>query len=434
MYETFYNLKGKPFNLTPDTRFLFRSPGHNRVLSFLRYGILKREGFIVVTGQPGTGKSTLIRALLDEISEKKDLLVAQLEMTQADSNELLAMVAEAFGTNHEGLSKTSILRHWSRFLISEIQRSKQPILIVDEVQNLSIEALETLRLLINYQVGNVPLLQGFLVGQDIFARTLAESETLEPMRQRIITSCHLAPLSSDETKKYIMHRLHVVGWNNDPILTPEALMAIYKNTKGVPRLVNTFCDRVLLLGYIKETHEISEKLIDEVAGEIDNQSYSLNQSNRAMQSTQGIGNAPSPPSQFKHSFSQSDIVILSNQLSEIEVRLEAVEKSMSLQGTSIKASAVPMQEEERITAQLQAEKLPVIVDLSDESDRMSSTRSDIMPLEQVKQLRAQLNKALADKERLEKEMAEQKARAKQIQEGLENDIEYLLTRIIPQTE
>lgn len=392
MYEDFYSLKGNPFNLTPDTRILFRSPGHNRVLSFLRYGILKREGFVVVTGKPGTGKSTLIRVLLDEILEKEDLKIAHLEMTQADSNELLSMIAEAFEINHEGLSKASILRNLSRFLTNEIQRGKQPILIVDEAQNLCADALETLRLLINYQTGNVPLLQGFLIGQDSFARTLAESETMESTRQRIITSCHLAPLSPSETKEYITYRLHMTGWSNDPVFTPQALSAVYGHTGGVPRLVNTLCDRALLLGFINETHEISEKLIGEVIRELGSQSFSTDTNSQDIQAKHWAHSKQIPSSQPSNAAPHSDVETLKKRLSEIELHLESVDNSVSSQDASSEDHATQLRRE-------------------------------------VVQLQAQLTKALTDKERLQEELDEQKDRAEQVQKALENDIKYLLTRI-----
>lgn len=269
MYEEFFNLKEKPFNLTPDTRFFFPSTGHDRVLAYLRYGIREGEGFIVVTGDIGAGKTTLIHMLLDEIEQKKrkDLIIAHLDNTQPGGNELLAMVADAFGLQFERLSKAALLSRLRNFLNEQMRNGKRAILILDEVQHLSHEGLDELRMLTNFLNNQKPMVQGFLVGQIEF-RAKIQSERLESLKQRIIASCHLGPLEFEETKKYIEHRLSVAGWDNDPSISPESFTKIHNYTSGIPRRINTMCDRIFLVAYIEELHEITPELVDAVIEEL----------------------------------------------------------------------------------------------------------------------------------------------------------------------
>jgi len=267
MYETFYNLKAKPFHLSPDPRFFFGSSGHKRVLAYLRYGINQGEGFIVVTGEVGTGKTTLLRTLLSELPSEKNIIAAQLVTTQLESDELLKMVAASFGLAYEGRSKSALLEELERFFMANAREGRRVLLIVDEAQNLPIHSLEELRMLSNYQVGSRSLFQSFLVGQVEFRNTL-RSPNLEQLRQRVIASYHLGPMDLKETRAYVEHRLSLVGWEKDPGFTPEAYTAIYDFTNGVPRRINTLCDRVLLVGYLDEFHEITSETVAKVVEEL----------------------------------------------------------------------------------------------------------------------------------------------------------------------
>jgi general secretion pathway protein A len=267
MYQTFYNLKAKPFHLSPDPRFFFGSSGHKRVLAYLRYGINQGEGFIVVTGEVGTGKTTLLRTLLSELPSEKNIVAAQLVTTQLESDELLKMVAASFGLAYEGRSKAALLEELERFFMASAREGRRVLLIVDEAQNLPTHSLEELRMLSNYQVGSKSLFQSFLVGQVEFRDTL-RSPNLEQLRQRVIASYHLGPMDLNETRAYVEHRLGLVGWEEDPSFTAEAYAAIYDYTKGVPRRINTLCDRVLLVGYLDELHEITAETVANVFEEL----------------------------------------------------------------------------------------------------------------------------------------------------------------------
>lgn len=267
MYKEFYKLTGMPFQLTPDPTFFYASPGHKRVLSYLQYGVHQGDGFIVVTGDVGTGKTTLIRTLLSELEKEKSILAAQLVTTHLDTEDLLKMVSSAFNLEHEGLSKPSLLRNLEKFLKEQAANGKRVLLIVDESQNLPIKSLEELRMLSNFQDDSGALFQSFLVGQEEFRQVL-KIDFLEQLRQRVVASYHLGPLNEDETDTYIKHRLATVGWKGDPAFTDESIAAIYAFTTGVPRRINTLCDRILLLASLQEDHTIDKKTVDLVTKEL----------------------------------------------------------------------------------------------------------------------------------------------------------------------
>lgn len=286
MYESFYKLNAKPFQLNPDPRFFFGSSGHKRVLAYLRYGITQGEGFVVVTGEVGAGKTTLIRTLLQELSQDRKLVIGQLVTTQLDPDQLLSMIAGAFGVEHDGVSKAALIRRIEAFLIRQAHSGKRVLLIVDEAQNIPLKSLEEMRMLSNLQVGTRSLLQSVLLGQAEF-RDLLRSTDSEQLRQRIIASHHLGPLNLEETKGYIEHRLAHVGWDNDPTFTDEAYAGIYDFTGGLPRRINTLCDRVLLYGYLEELHEIDADIVRRVTEELDQEFPYIEPSEAAAQVSSG---------------------------------------------------------------------------------------------------------------------------------------------------
>lgn len=270
MYESFYGLQGRPFQLSPDPGFFFGSRNHRRAMSYLRYGLTQGEGFIVITGDVGTGKTTLVKTLFSDLS-KENIVAAQLVTTQLEAEDLLKMAAASYGLAYEGLSKTTLLRNLEAFFIARAREGKRVLLVVDEAQNLPPASLEELRMLSNFQLAGRALLQSFLLGQNEF-RKILQGEGIEQLRQRIIASYHLNPLDKDETKSYIYHRLQRVGWRDDPQFDDASFELIYQHTAGVPRKINTLCDRLLLFGYLEERHvidvEVVQAVIDELNSEV----------------------------------------------------------------------------------------------------------------------------------------------------------------------
>lgn len=267
MYDDYYKLSGKPFQLTPDHKFFFNSKGHNRAMAYLRYGLEQGEGFIVITGGIGTGKTTLVRNLFEEISDT-NVMAAQLVTTQVDPDDMLRMVCASFGLAHEGLNKATLLHNLEAIARARHAEGKQILLVVDEAQNLPARSVEELRMLSNFQIHNKALVQTFLLGQEEFKRTL-QSPGMEQFRQRIIASYHLEPLSVEETEKYIKHRLQLVGWDDDPQFQPGVFSLIYEFTGGVPRRINAMCDRMLLFGCLEELHSIDKDVVMSVTEELE---------------------------------------------------------------------------------------------------------------------------------------------------------------------
>lgn len=266
MYESFFKFKGKPFQLNPDPSFFYGSRGHKRAMAYLEYGLHQSEGFIVITGEIGAGKTTIVRSLLEHLDPAK-VVAANLVSTQIDASDMLRMVAAAFGVPSRTLDKAGLLLALETFLVSVAASGKRALLIVDEAQNLTPAAVEELRMLSNFQLEDHALLQSFLVGQPEF-RDIMQSGEMQQLRQRVIASYHLGPLDSQETRGYIEHRLGHVGWNNDPAFEPGAYTAIYGYTGGIPRKINTLCDRLLLGAYLSERHTIGEADVREVIEEL----------------------------------------------------------------------------------------------------------------------------------------------------------------------
>lgn len=266
MYEDYYKFTAKPFRLTPDPRFLFKSNGHSRALAYLRYGLHCGEGFIVVTGEVGTGKTTLMRSLMETI-KSEPITAAQITTTQIDSHDLLRLIASAFKLPSGGnLPKAELLRGIEEFLLARARSKQRVLLVIDEAQNLPIESLEELRMLSNIQVGDQAILQSFLLGQSEFRDTLL-SDSLEQFRQRVLASYHLGAMSLEETRSYIGHRLGLVGWDGAPRIEDETYSRIHEFTGGIPRRINTLCDRLFLYGSLEELQVFGLAVIDAVIKE-----------------------------------------------------------------------------------------------------------------------------------------------------------------------
>lgn len=266
MYETYFKLRSKPFQLNPDPAFFFGSRGHRRAMAYLEYGLHQSEGFIVITGEIGAGKTTIVRSLLEHLDPEK-VVAANLVSTQIDASDILRMVATSFGLPSRAIDKAGLLLALETFLVQTAASGKRALLIVDEAQNLTPAAVEELRMLSNFQLEDHALLQSFLVGQPEF-RDIMQSAEMQQLRQRVIASYHLGPLDSEETRSYIEHRLHHVGWADDPLFDPAAFGVIYGYTGGIPRRINTLCDRLLLGAFLVERHTIGEQDVREVIDEL----------------------------------------------------------------------------------------------------------------------------------------------------------------------
>ena len=266
MYEQFYGLSAKPFQLRPDPNFFFGSKGHKRAASYLEYGLSQEEGFIVITGEIGAGKTTLLRNLFDNLQSSR-IVAAQIVNTHLNPDDTLRMVAGAFGLPYEDASKATLLTRIEQFLRECDRQGKRALLVVDEAQNLTPQSVEELRMLSNFQTADKSLLQTFLLGQPEFRKTLLGGD-MKQLQQRVIATYHLGPMDARETRSYIEHRLHTVGWRGDPSFSEEALAAIYEFTGGIPRKINTLCDRLLLMGYLEEIHAFGKSEVDEITRDI----------------------------------------------------------------------------------------------------------------------------------------------------------------------
>src|SRR5215469_15853119 len=266
MYAQFYGLAIPPFQLTPDARFFFESTVHRQAMAYLVYWLHHAEGFIIITGEVGAGKTILVDNLLSTI-DKSSFVVAKIVTTQLAGDDLLHLVAGGFGIAKEGLAKGSLLQRISDFVLAQHRNGRRVLLIVDEAQNLSFEALEELRMLSNIIVDRTMALQSFLLGQSQF-RTVLGSPRLEQLRQRVTAAYHLGPLSADETRAYIEHRLRRAEWKDDPHITEDAFPLIYHHTQGVPRRINTLCSRLLLYGFLEQIHTLTGSAVDKVANDL----------------------------------------------------------------------------------------------------------------------------------------------------------------------
>ena len=254
MYESFYKLRKPPFRLTPDPHFFFGSRTHRRGLAYLRYAVQQGEGFVVITGGPGTGKTELMLNLLKDLSHPR-IIFAKIVSTNLDADDLLELVAAYFDIPSEGLSKGALLKKLEDFFIVRARQGKQVLLLIDEAHNLSTASLIELSMLSNFQLGEEALLRCFLLGQDLLEQRLEEPSLIH-LKQRVIASTHLEPMDESETREYINHRLTQAGWEGDPQFHDNAYPLIHKFTGGVPRQINSFCNRLLLQGFIDEKHDI----------------------------------------------------------------------------------------------------------------------------------------------------------------------------------
>lgn len=264
MYDTHYGLTGRPFQLTPDARFWYETATHRKAMSYLGYGLAQGEGFIVITGDIGAGKTTLVGHLLETIDPRR-LHAVTIVSTAIDARDLLRTIATQLNVDPDGLEKAQLLTAIERGLHGVARTGRRTLLIVDEAQGLPVDALEELRMLSNFQAGGHALLQIVLLGQPEFRERLHGSERLEQLRQRIITIHHLDPMEEHEVADYIAHRLSIVGWQGRPDFANDAFAALYRVSGGVPRRLNLLAGRVMLQAAVLDLTLIDAGVVETVA-------------------------------------------------------------------------------------------------------------------------------------------------------------------------
>ncbi|HEV2220876.1 MAG TPA: XrtA/PEP-CTERM system-associated ATPase [Casimicrobiaceae bacterium] len=350
MYEDFYGLAGKPFQLNPDPAFFYGSRGHKRAFAYLQYGLYQSEGFIVITGEIGAGKTTIVRNLFEHLDRDR-LVAAQLVSTQLDADDMLRAVAVAFGLSIKSMDKASLLASLEAFLCQVAIDRKRALLVVDEAQNLTPRAIEELRMLSNFQLGDQALLQSFLIGQPEL-RGMMQGPQMQQLRQRVIASYHLGPMDRAETQAYVEHRLAHVGWKGDPRFAPAAFDLIHLASGGIPRRINTLCNRLLLAGFLGEKHAFDvadvQAIVREIRDELGPEASLVTVPAASEPSTTGVageapegaagsattGAAKAPPVAVTGTAREGadpevgDPQTVTAHLREIEARLDRLEKSI----------------------------------------------------------------------------------------------------------
>ena len=322
MYSDFYGFTDRPFQLTPDARFYFNSRTHKKAMAYLGYGLAQGEGFIVITGDVGAGKSTLVAHLMATIDRAR-LNAINIVSTQVEGTDMLRLAAQGMGLSTDGVEKAQLLDRVEQHLEEEARSGKRTLLIVDEAQNLSVSALEELRMLSNYQVGGRALLQIFLLGQPEFRDQLAYAEGLEQLRQRVIATHHLDPMDANEVEPYIVHRLQIVGWDGRPAIDPEAFAAIYRHTDGVPRRVNQLASRILLHASVEQLDKIDADTIETVIADI-----AADRPERKPESSVHALRAPASASQPAEQQEPVRDLTLERRVASLEARLEEQEDAL----------------------------------------------------------------------------------------------------------
>jgi len=269
MYRTFYNLKRRPFEIIPDPSFLFATPGHNEALAALYHGVRGHKGFVVLTGEVGTGKTLLLRCLLQLLKQSDDIAYAYIFNSRLSPVEFLHYIATDFGLSVSGKNKSEILLDLSNFLIARGSQKLTTVLIIDEAHHLSVDILEEIRLLTNLETTHDKLLQILLVGQPELDEKL-DSTSLRQLKQRVAHRARLEPLTAEETQGYIERRLRQAGATLDgpALFTPDTTSRIYRHSRGIPRLINTICENALITGYARQLHSISPEIIEDIAADL----------------------------------------------------------------------------------------------------------------------------------------------------------------------
>ena len=322
MYTEHYGLSERPFQLTPDARYWFDSRTHKKAMAYLGYGIAQGEGFIVVTGEIGAGKSTLVAHLLATV-DKERLNAIALASTQVGADDMLRLAAQGLGLDVAGVEKARLLDRIEQRLIEEARAGRRTLLIVDEAQNLPHASLEELRMLSNFSYGGRALIQILLLGQPEFRERVASPE-LEQLRQRVIASHHLDPIGENEVEPYLIHRLAVAGWHGRPALDPGAFAALHRHSGGIPRRLNQLAGRLLLYGAVEQLDRIGEEAVDAVARDMSDERPAAAAKVEGVLPLRAAPAVPSAPEPVRDLASERRIAALEARLDEQEAVVRRV--------------------------------------------------------------------------------------------------------------
>lgn len=266
MYESYFGLSRKPFQLTPDPEVFFASTGHQKALSYLQYGLSQGEGFIVITGNVGTGKTTIANHLISQL-EEDNIVARQLVTPNLSPDDLIISISKLFRLHPNGDTKAAHIAELTDYMRRLNTLGRRMLLIIDEAQNLPVESIEELRMLSNIQVDGKSIIQSFLLGQTELEGVLS-APVMEQFRQRVIASASLTALSEEELYNYINYRMQKAGWQEEPLFSRDSVAAVHQFTDGIPRKINTFLDRVLLFAYMEEKRSIDVDVVNEVIKEV----------------------------------------------------------------------------------------------------------------------------------------------------------------------
>lgn len=322
MYLDYYSFKCKPFDLVPNPEFMYFSKTHKRAITYLNYGITERAGFILLTGEVGSGKTTIIRDLIER--HNNNILLGKVFNTNVNAEQLIEMINDDFEIPVRGKDKISLLKELNHFLVEQYSKGNRPVLIIDEAQNLTAETLEEVRMLSNLETSDSKLLQIILVGQPELRELLTKPE-LRQLRQRISIQCHLLPLTRHEMEEYIFHRLEIAGNRDALLFSKKALDAVYSYSGGIPRLINILGEFLLLSAYAEDVRYIEEEMIIDIAGDLDlsRPANIIVPGHRCTKSNMDTGIEKTSGEQH------SQIVkIIENQMAELSTKIESVEKKI----------------------------------------------------------------------------------------------------------
>jgi len=310
VYKNFYHLQKNPFEITPDPAFLFPTPRHNEALASLYYGVTSHRGFVVLTGEVGTGKTLLLRSLLG-LLQRRDIAFALIFNPSLSPLEFIRYLAGDFGLPVAGKAKDELIHILNAFLLQRHQQRLTTLLVVDEAHHLAAELLEEIRLLTNLETAQQKLLQIVLAGQPELDQKL-DSFALRQLKQRVALRCHLEALNLEETRKYMARRLQIAGVSGESkIFSDAAISAVFRHSRGIPRLINTVCENALLSGYAKRAATITPEIIEGVAKDLRLGIVTMSDNNN--------GEASRPPRD------QSELLLAVRTLLELHDRLKVTD-------------------------------------------------------------------------------------------------------------